>query len=406
VSDGMDTLGVFEQMLISGEDALNQTPDMLPVLKKAGVVDAGGKGLLVIFEGMMSVFKDNLIIPSSSGEQKAVPVQRRSAAAESEGEITFTYCTEFIVKRKKADAKDPLTLRAYLETIGDCVVVVDDDEIIKVHVHTDHPGQALERALTYGQLINLKIENMREQHEAMGETDKESLSVAEGFKPVEITGDIGFVSIAAGDGLRALFEELGADRVVSGGQTMNPSTDDILRAVEATPSKTVFVLPNNKNIIMAAEQAVPLSSRKVIVLPTRTIPQGISAMLSFDPDLDEDKNAIAMQSAADAVSTGQITFAARDSSYDGNKITKGELLALANGKVAFTEKSLDKCVTRLIKLLVNRDTAFITLIYGEDVNEESALAVKNAVCEKISNDIEVTLVNGGQPVYYFIISVE
>ncbi|MEG1779647.1 MAG: DAK2 domain-containing protein, partial [Oscillospiraceae bacterium] len=193
------------------------------------------------------------------------------------------------------------------------------------------------------------IENMREQHEAMGETDKESLSVAEGFKPVEITADIGFVSIAAGDGLRSLFEELGADRVVSGGQTMNPSTDDILRAVEATPSKTVFVLPNNKNIIMAAEQAVPLSSRKVIVLPTRTIPQGISAMLSFDPDLDEDKNAIAMQSAADAVSTGQITFAARDSSYDGNKITKGELLALANGKVAFTEKSLDKCVTRLIK---------------------------------------------------------
>lgn len=414
VADGKDALEVFEAMIEGASIALEQTPEILPVLKKAGVVDAGGKGLVVIFEGMLSVFKDNIMIENMNADNKpSAPVSQRNAAGEFDGEIVFTYCTEFIVKRAKT-SDDPVSLRAYLETIGDCVVVVDDEQIIKVHVHTDHPGNAIERAITFGQLINLKIENMRDQHErakhdAQGGSSPKTAaaeSESEEYTSVPMEKEVGFVAIAAGEGLHSLFEELGADKIVSGGQTMNPSTDDILKAVELTPAQTVFVLPNNKNIIMAAEQAIPLSTRKIIVLPTTTIPQGISAMLSYDPESDVEQNAINMKKAYEHVSTGQVTFAARDSNFDGHKITKGELLALANGKVAFTEEDMVKCVSKLTKSLTNRNTAFITLIYGEDVTDEQAEEVKNAVCEKCGDDIEVSLINGGQPVYYFIISVE
>lgn len=409
---GKDTLGVFESLLEGANKALAETPEILPVLKKAGVVDAGGRGFVVILEGMLSVLKDGKMIESNEADVAASPASaQRNAAAESEAEITFTYCTEFIVKRDDEN-KDPKVLRAYLETIGDCVVVVDDEEIIKVHVHTDHPGNAFEKGLTFGQLINMKVENMRDQHErtkhdAKGETPKTAKPQAPGkVEPVAIEKDFGFVAVAAGDGLHALFTDLGADMIVSGGQTMNPSTDDILNAIEQTPASTVFVLPNNKNIIMAAEQAIPLSTRKVIVLPTRTIPQGISAMLNFDPDSDADTNAINMQKGYENVQTGQITFAARNSEYDGKEIKMGDLLALANGKVSFTETDLQKATLKLVKNLSNKETAFITLIHGEDVSEKEAEAISAAVQAKVGSDVEVTLINGGQPVYYFIISVE
>lgn len=410
LENGCDTLGVFDAILEGAKTALANTPELLPVLKKAGVVDAGGAGFVVVLEGMYSVFKNGEIIASNTADSSPAPVNEgRNAAAELDEEITFTYCTEFIVKR--ADEGDPKLLRAYLETIGDCVVVVDDDEIIKVHVHTDHPGNAIEKGLTFGQLINMKIENMRDQHERakhnseVGTKKPQSKAPAK-IESVEPENDYGFVAVCAGEGLESLFKDLGVDSIVSGGQTMNPSTDDILSAIEATPAKTVFVLPNNKNIIMAAEQAIPLSSRTVIVLPTRTIPQGISAMLSFDPDSSADDNAIAMKDAYSKVQTGQVTFAARNSNYDGKEIKEGDLLALANGKITFTSKDLKHAVTKLTKSLSNKSTSFITLIYGEGVTDEQAEEIQASVQAKVGTDIEISLVNGGQPVYYFIISVE
>lgn len=412
---GADDIAVFEAAIAGAKEALEQTPELLPALKKAGVVDAGGKGFVIILEGMLSVFKDGVIIENNAAPASEEPQEEasRNAAGEYETEITFTYCTEFIVNRAPDCDKQPADLRAYLETIGDCVVVVDDDEIIKVHVHTDHPGNAIENALGHGQLVHLKIENMRDQHErakhdAANSQKKptKSADLTEEIKSVEPTKPVGFVSVCAGDGLAQLFSDLGVDTIVSGGQTMNPSTDDILRAIEQTPAETVFVLPNNKNIIMAAEQAIPISTRKVIVLHTRTIPQGITAMLNFDESADNDANAIAMQNAAELITTGQITFAARDSDYDGHKIKEGELLALLGGKIALTETDLERATVKLVKQMIKRDTQFLTVIYGEDVTDEQAAAIEEALNAKYGSKVEITLVNGGQPVYYFILSAE
>ncbi len=417
-TNGADALNVFEAAMAGANKALAETPELLPVLKQAGVVDAGGRGFVVILEGMYSVFKDGKMIETankteSAAEETADEWEGRNAAGEFETEITFTYCTEFIVNRDENITKDPGELRSFLETIGDCVVVVDDEEIIKVHVHTDHPGKALEEGITFGQLVKLKIENMRDQHErakhdATNKPKKaaKSESREETFTPAEPVKDVGFVSVSAGAGLEELFKDLGVDTVVSGGQTMNPSTDDILRAIEATPARTVFVLPNNKNIIMAAEQTISLSTRKVIVLHTRTIPQGITAMLNFDPDADDDTNAIAMAKAFEAISTGQVTYAARNSNFDGKDIKEGQLLALDNGKVSFTETDLEKCMVKLVKQLIKKDSSFLTLIYGEDVTDDKAAEIEAALNRKFSDKLEITLVNGGQPVYYFIISVE
>lgn len=414
LGEGKDALGVFDAAIEGAKIALEQTPELLPTLKKAGVVDAGGKGFVTILEGMMSVFKDGVIIKSNAvSDDSADEDSSVSAAGEFETEITFTYCTEFIVNRDKENLKEPSELRAYLETIGDCVVVVDDDEIIKVHVHTDHPGNAIEKALTFGQLVHMKIENMRDQHER-AKHDSESAKKkpaksadrTETFTPVTPTKPVGFVSVCAGEGLASLFKDLGVDTVVSGGQTMNPSTDDILRAVEATPAETVYVLPNNKNIIMAAEQTIPLSTRKVIVIHTRTIPQGISAMLAFDPDTDVEANAIEMQKSTERIATGQVTFAARDSDFDGHQIKKGELLAMLGGKIAFTETELDKSVMKLLKQMVKRDSQFVTVIYGEDVTDEQAAALEEEIQAKYGSKTEITVINGGQPVYYYILSVE
>ncbi len=411
---GKDELGVFEAAIEGAKKALSETPELLPALKKAGVVDAGGKGFVTILEGMLSVFKDGVMVQSAAVEESnAEEPSSRNAAGEYETEITFTYCTEFIVNRNREIDKQPAELRAYLETIGDCVVVVDDDEIIKVHVHTDHPGNAIENALTFGQLVHLKIENMRDQHER-AKHDAEnaqkkpakSADLTETFTPVTPTKPVGFVSVCAGDGVAELFRDLGVDTVVSGGQTMNPSTDDILKAVETTPAETVFVLPNNKNIIMAAEQCIPISTRKVIVIHTRTIPQGISAMLAYDPDTEDEANAIEMQKATEKIATGQVTFAARDSDFDGHSIKKGEILAMLGGKISFVENDVDKSVLKLLKQMIKRDSQFVTVIYGEDVSEEQAALLEEQIRQKYGAKTEITVINGGQPIYYYIISVE
>jgi len=383
---------------------LDTTPDLLPVLKKAGVVDAGGKGLLIIFEAMLDVFKGNPVAKVDNSVAKAVTIDNFSTTVgEFDGEITFTYCTEFIVK-KNEDSKDAFLLRAYLETIGDSVVAVDDDEIIKVHVHTDNPGLAIQEGLTFGPLINLKIENMREQHAEKAKEAK--FTSTQTFVPAVPENKFGFVAVAAGSGIEDLFKDLGVDCVVRGGQTMNPSTEDILAAICSTPAETVFVLPNNKNIIMAAEQAVKLADRKVCVLQTRTIPQGISAMLAFDADADFNFNRINMTKAFEKVSTGQITFAARDSDYEGHSIKQGEILALENGKLSFVDKDVTKATYKLAKKLIKGDSTFVTLIYGSDVTDENAESLQQKLQAKLGAHIEVTLINGGQPVYYYIISVE
>ena len=409
-ADSDDFMTAFDVAFEGAKEALASTPELLPVLKKAGVVDAGGQGFLTVLEGMRSVFADGVVIKSDLQPAKvAEKTEYRNAAAEYETEITFTYCTEFIVN--KDGDKDARLLRAYLETIGDSAVVVDDDNIIKVHVHTDHPGNAIEKGLTFGSLVNLKIENMRDQHERAKHDNNQRKEVntdskGNTYSPVKKENKYGFVSVCVGDGIEQLFYDLGVDNLVSGGQTMNPSTDDILRAIELTPAETVFVLPNNKNIIMAAEMAVPLSTRNVIVLPTKTVPMGVSAMVAFDPDADADTNAVNMKNAAEQVSTGQVTFAARDSDFDGFKIKKGDILAMENGKLSFTEQDFMRATVKLTRSMCKKDTSFVTLYYGESVSEEQAESVRNVLENKLGSDIEITAIRGGQPIYYFIISVE
>lgn len=383
-------------------DTLAKTPDMLPVLKKSGVVDAGGQGLLIIFEAMLDIFRGGKVERVSAEPQEKKGV---SAALEDEDtEITFTYCTECIIT-KSEDCKDAASLRAYLETIGDCVLVVDDDDIIKVHVHTNNPGDVIEKALEFGYINLPKIENMKLQHDGK----KRDLVLKSEGRPVKKTEPekkYGFVAVAAGHGVESLFKDLGADNVVSGGQTMNPSTEDILNAVYETPAETVFILPNNKNIIMSAEQAVKFADRGVCVLQSRTIPQGIAAMLAFDENADISENKINMTKALEKVSTGLITYAARDTDFEGRSIKKGEILALDNSRLVFTEKDISKAVLKLVKKLVKSDTSYVTLIYGSDVTDENAEKMQTLLSQKLGDRIEVMLINGGQPVYYYIISVE
>ena len=401
-----DPVILWEEVCKEAEVTLAKTPDMLPVLKKAGVVDAGGQGLLLIFQAMLEVFHGGSIAVPAEKAKEEKKVEFSTAVGEFDEVINFTYCTEFIVQ-KHPDSPDASKLRAYLETIGDCVVVVDDEEIIKVHVHTDSPGMALTKALEFGCFINdpkPKIENMRIQHE--NKVLEAKITKQQEFRPAQQEKEFGFVAVAAGLGVESMFTDLGVDQVVRGGQTMNPSTDDILKAIMATPAKTVFVLPNNKNIIMAAEQAIKLADRNVCVLQTRTIPQGIAAMLAFDESASLADNRINMTKAFERVSTGQITFAARDSDYEGHQIKKGEILALDNSKLSFTDKDVEKAAVKLTRRLVKGDTSYVTLIYGADVTDEQAEHVQALLSAKLSDKIEVMLVNGGQPVYYYIISVE
>ncbi len=400
--EGGDAADFLRAFIAEGEKSLAKTPELLPALKKAGVVDAGGKGLLVILEGMLAVISGGGMIHSDSETKPSAPAAVAAAGAVQE-EIHFAYCTEFIVNKKQG-AKDATALRAFLETIGDCVVVVDDEDIIKVHVHSNHPGKAIEEGLKFGELTKMKIENMREQHNNIIKADEAAQRNRKA--PVKPEKEFGFVAVAAGAGIEALFRDLGADNVVCGGQTMNPSTEDILEAIGQTPAHNVFVLPNNKNIIMAAEQAVSLADRNVCVLQSRSIPQGITALMSFDPGADFVTNRSNMTDALNTVQSGQITYAVRDSEYDGHKIKQGEILAMDGGRIVFTEKDVTKALVKLSKRMTSGSSSYMTVIYGSDVTDDAAQAAYEQLRSKISDSIDINLVNGGQPVYYYIISVE
>lgn len=394
VTDQTDAGEALSYYIEQGKEALAQTPEMLPVLKQAGVVDAGGRGFLVILEGMKAFLDTGKIVECAEQDAAVKPetIDFADFNKFDTEEIKFAYCTEYIIQKDAGKKKKVADLRGYLESIGDCVVAVEDEEIIKVHVHTNHPGRAIEEALNYGMIATLKVENMKLQHEANKTAPREMK-------------DFAFVSVCAGDGIAAVFKDLGIDEIVGGGQTMNPSTEDILAAVEKAPSQTVFVLPNNKNIIMSAEQCVSLSKKKVIVIPTRTIPQGISAMLGYDPQATCSENEKAMIEAAANVKTAHITYAARDSVFDDKEIKAGQLLGLNETKVSLVEDDMITLAEKLVQPMIDEDTGFISLYYGEDVTPEQAEQVRAAIA-KLAPEAEVVAIEGGQPVYHFIISVE
>lgn len=390
----------------SAQEALADTVNLNPVLKRAGVVDAGGKGYVFILEATLAVLRGEAYVAEAQPEEGEAPVEVKERADFNDfstGEIAYAYCTEFICGRD--NPKDPDELRSFLQTLGDCVVVVDDDEIIKVHVHTNVPGTVLTEALTYGPLLKVKIENMREQHSEMagGEAAHASEPAEPEFAPAE--KPYGAVAVCAGEGMAELFRELGVDRIVTGGQTMNPSTEDILNEVNRTPAETVFVFPNNKNIQMAAEQCIPLTEKKVVVIPTKTVPQGISAMLMMDESADVDSLREAMLEAAAGVHTALVTYAARDSEYDGFEIHAGEYLALMDGALMGSYTELDKLFAALGDKAEEYSPAVVSVYYGEDVSDSDAEGAGELFTSRFP-DAEISVVNGGQPVYYYMISIE
>ena len=402
---------VLAEAIATGYETLAETTEMNPVLKKAGVVDAGGKGYLIILEGMLSSLRGE---PMPEVEEEPEH-DKADFAAIGDEDITFAFDTVFIVRKNDPNV-DLAPFRAYLDSIGDSLVIGADDESFKVHVHTDTPGEALTAAQRYGTLELAKIENMRTQaadlaagRKAQSTDDLDAIEAElEQAEQAEVPAEkrYGFLAVCAGDGLAAAFRDLGVDRVVSGGQTMNPSTEAILREVNHTPSEIVFVLPNNKNIVMAAQQCVGLTEKQVIVVPTHSIPQGISAMMSVDT-AEEDPQAIlaAMTEAAAAVTTAQITYAARNSDFDGFAINEGDYLALLDGKLFGTERDITSLLTRLAALAAEREAAFVTLFYGEGVSQEEAEAAQ-ALFTEACPETEISLLSGGQPVYYYTISIE
>ena len=402
---------VLAEAIATGYETLAETTEMNPVLKKAGVVDAGGKGYLIILEGMLSSLRGE---PMPEVEEEPEH-NKADFAAIGDEDITFAFDTVFIVRKNDPNV-DLAPFRAYLDSIGDSLVIGEDDESFKVHVHTDTPGEALTAAQRYGTLELAKIENMRTQaadlaagRKAQSTDDLDAIEAElEQVEQAEVPAEkrYGFLAVCAGDGLAAAFRDLGVDRVVSGGQTMNPSTEAILREVNHTPSEIVFVLPNNKNIVMAAQQCVGLTEKQVIVVPTHSIPQGISAMMSVDT-AEEDPQAIlaAMTEAAAAVTTAQITYAARNSDFDGFAINEGDYLALLDGKLFGTERDITSLLTRLAALAAEREAAFVTLFYGEGVSQEEAEAAQ-ALFTEACPETEISLLSGGQPVYYYTISIE
>ena len=402
---------VLEQAILAGQETLAQTIYMNPVLKKAGVVDAGGKGYLIILDGMLRALRGEEL-PQVEEDEKAQ--DKADFGALSLEDITFTYDTVFIVRKKEGVSIEPF--RAYLDGIGDSLVIGEDDEAFKVHVHTDIPGQALTEAAKYGTLELAKIENMRTQAEELAagkqaqSTDdldavEEELEAMEGGVAAP-EKRYGFLAVCAGDGLAATFRDLGVDRIVSGGQTMNPSTQAILQEVNRTPSEVVFVLPNNKNIIMAAQQCVGLTEKQVIVVPTATVPQGISAMMAVDPE-EADPQVIlaAMTEAAENVVTAQVTYAARNSDFDGFAISAGDYLALTDGKLFGTDQKLETLLDQLAALAADKGAEFITVFYGDGVTQEDAQRAEQRFADACP-EAEVSMLPGGQPVYYYIISIE
>lgn len=393
---------VLEAMVAAADEALLETVNQNPVLQKAGVIDAGGKGFCTILDAMLKGLRGEVVEPINGGDQTST----RAAADFSEFEsadIKFAYCTEFIVNTDASVNHDKF--RALLDSIGDSLVFVEDEDIIKIHVHTNQPGKALSEGLKHGPLSRIKIENMREQH-----TEKIIITGMSPVRPGERViakpeKKYGIVAVCAGEGICAVFNDIGADVVVEGGQTMNPSTEDILRAIDATPAEIVLVFPNNKNIIMAAEQCIAMSEKTVVVVPTKTIPQGISALLNFDPELELNKNRDLMIDAISCVRTGQITYAARDSLFDGKKIKEGDYLAILESDLITNNKLILSAARKLARDMSKKPAEFITIFYGSDVTEADAEEIK-AIFEKEFKNAEINMLAGGQPVYYYLISAE
>ena len=388
---------VQEAAIEEAKIALADTTNQNPVLKKAGVVDAGGKGWVVALEAMLGAMRGEEII-APVGTDTAAPKDAADFGDFDTEDITFTYCTEFIISRE--NDLDPEKLRDFLSSLGDSLVLVDDDEIIKVHVHTNDPGKALHEAMDYGSFVTVKIENMRLQH-----TEKVMSEAEKAPKIAEPEKTFGVVSVSVGDGISDVFKNLGVDQVVSGGQTMNPSTQDILEAVNKVPAETVFVLPNNKNIIMAAEQVDALTPKKVVVIPSTTVPQGITAMLSFNPEGTEEENVEALTEALTTVETMQITYAARNSDFDGYDIHEGDYLALYGKSLFGTSKDIRVLLKALAKKVATEGKEYITIYYGEDVKEKHAQKAADIFAE-LCPEADINLLYGGQPVYYYLISAE
>ena len=392
------------------QEALDYTPELLPVLKEAGVVDSGGTGLLEVMKGGLDCMLGKEVeysFEEAGGESEGKSGGRGAAATDiSTADIKFGYCTEFIILLGKREftLADEASFKAYLSSIGDSIVCVADDDVVKVHVHTNDPGLAIQRALTYGQLSRMKIDNMREEHNERVIMGNEAIA-AEPAKPVE-RKPFGFVSVSVGDGMNAIFRELGVDHLIEGGQTMNPSTEDMLKAVAAVEADTVFLLPNNKNIILAAEQAKSLvEDKKIIVIPTKTVPQGISAVIAFNPEVSAEENAEAMTEALSYVKSGQVTYAVRDTSFEGHEIHESDIMGISDHGIVAVGQDIDETTLSMIDTMVDDESGLLSIYYGSDVTEEQAQGLAARFTEKYPL-VDVEVHNGGQPIYYYVVSVE
>ena len=414
-----DLITLLEKVVAYGDEVLAKTPEMLPVLKEAGVVDSGGQGLMTVVKGALASLKGEEVVLDlgDQGAAKAdAPVERKSRGEISTADIKFGYCTEFMVNGDHEFTDEEVdSLRAWLGGVGDSIVCFSDENIIKVHVHTNHPGNAFEKGLSMGYLSKMKVDNMRlEHHEVLiedasriaEEKKEEAASAAAPEKPEEPAKEYGFISVSAGDGLTEIFRGIGVDYVIEGGQTMNPSTEDILNACDQVNAETIFVLPNNKNIILAANQAKDIIEDKtIIVVPTKTIPQGITAMISFSPDMNPEENLEAMKDASQCVRTGEITYAVRNTTIDGHAIEKDDIMALGDDGLLAVAKEKDQAVLEALKAMVNDESEIITIYYGQDIPEEEAEAVAARI-RKAYPQVETELQYGGQPIYYYFLSVE
>ena len=397
----------FEEIFAHAEATLARTPEMLPVLKEAGVVDSGGQGLLEVLRGAMDGFLGKEVDYTDFQKSSGPAVTKISPQAEAD--IKFGYCTEFIILLDKPlPLEEEHSFKEFLTSIGDSIVLVADDEIVKVHVHTNHPGQAIERALTYGALSRMKIDNMREEHQEKLIKDAEKLArqQAEEEKAAGPAKETGFIAVSAGNGLTDIFKELGTDYLIEGGQTMNPSTEDMLNAIERVNAKTIYIFPNNKNIILAANQARDLTEdKKIIVIPTKTVPQGITAMISFVPEKSPEENEAEMLDAISKVRTGQITYAVRDTRIEDNEIHEGDIMGIGDKGILAVGSNKQEVAEATVKAMMSDDAEVISVYYGADTSEEAAEALGSAL-EEAYPDCEVEINSGGQPIYYYIISVE
>ena len=393
------------QVIEYGEEVLAKTPDMLPVLKEAGVVDSGGQGLIEVLKGCYDAFLGKEVDYSRISPSTSVNTTKISA--ETNAEIKFGYCTEFIIMTEKefTDA-DEVEVKAFLESIGDSIVCVADDEIIKIHVHTNDPGLAIQKALTYGQLSRIKIDNMREEHEEKLIRDAEKLAKEQKAKAKAEQKEFGFIAVSIGEGLNQIFKELGVDYIIEGGQTMNPSTDDMLNAIDEVNAKNVFIFPNNKNITLAANQAKSLvKDKEVIVIPTKTVPQGITAIINFVPDMSAEENEEAMLEAIQYVKTGQVTYAVRDTSIDGKEIHVDDIMGIGDSGILAVGSEIAETTKEMLAQLVDEDSELISIYYGADVSSEDAEALV-AEIEELYPDVDIDVHPGGQPIYYYVLAVE